>query len=214
MGSSSKHGQLLMREVPQACSHPKPKPEVEDEWDTRVNTESGDIGEYALPEPKPQPKPFVNKRMSQYGPRYKNTVKQRAREYYAGAQREKTGTQLKTIQEPGQRDPVYKTQPRWSKRMLSERRAEFWENVCEGDGMSKNTDVWMLIKWHLEKKSESRCLNKGADIEGIKGLVTRGGLYKANDVTGSTILHYRFVDQEGERYEVPCYVVIDPKNLL
>merc|ERR1712182_120950 len=112
MGSSRKHGQHLMQEVPQACSHSQEQARGGRRVDTRANTESGDIGEYALPEPKPQPKPFVNKRMSQYGPRYKNTVKQRAREYYAGAQREKTGTQLKTIQEPGQRDPVYKTQPR------------------------------------------------------------------------------------------------------
>merc|ERR1711907_667104 len=83
--------------------------------------------------PKPQPKPFVNKRMSQYGPRYKNTVKQRAREYYAGAQRGKTGTQLKTIQEPGQRDPVYKTQPRWSKvnrRACADAKADGWR--CRG----------------------------------------------------------------------------------
>ena len=41
--------------------------------------------------------------------------------------------------------------------MLDERRAEFWENVCEGDGMSKNTDVWMLIKWCVRSVELESC---------------------------------------------------------
>ena len=83
---------------------------------------------------------------------------------------------------------------------------------------------------HLEKQQRESLSfpEKGFVIDNIKGVTARGGIYKENEIAGAwqgggscswccagaSILHYRFVDQDGERYEVPCYVVIEPKNLL
>merc|ERR1712166_81737 len=214
---------------------PKKKPVVEEEWDSRVNLDTGEI-DLTEPAPRKGPRPT-----SDAPPRYKTIVKQRARDYSRGRLKENHGSTLETVLVPGTRPLTYKTLPRWSKvstvpstnthelrqAMLAERRDRFWDACTEGETQG-NTDVWMLIKWHLEKqgikpvkgrrlepwsptKPQSQAWFQGCTISGV---LSKGGVYKECEITGSTILHYRFQDQSGHHYEVPCFVNLEPKNML
>merc|ERR1711865_55290 len=187
----------------------------EGDWETSVDPSSGEIGHPVFePVEGPQPRPYPGKAP----PRFKHVVKQRAKDYAAGARDEERlydeEAKLQKVQERGQRPVTYKTTPRWSTKMLQEYRNSFWDACTEEAGATGNTDVWMLIKWYLETATGDALQPQKGRMKSCEGVTATGAVYKACEQTGSKILHYRFLDDEGEKYEVPCYLAVEPRNIL
>ena len=47
-----------------------------------------------------------------------------------------------------------------------------------------------------------------------KGVTFHGGVSRQSNITGGMLYHYVFQDAENEMYEIPCFVITAPLNML
>ena len=94
-----------------------------------------------------------------------------------------------------------------------------------------------LLYRYLETATGDALQPQKGRMKSCEGVTATGAVYKACEQTGETshtarnleltaqltitilfsgskILHYRFLDDEGEKYEVPCYLAVEPRNIL
>merc|ERR1711939_311289 len=157
---------------------------------------------------------------------YKKKIRARSADYYAGAWHEEKSSAAPTevVAGQGKRPIMYKTVPRWTQAILAEKRETFWENAEKEKESPRNAGVWMILKRYLKKlaecdeatfsDNEAPVIEKGSTIDSIQGVVAHSGVWRKSQETGSMLYYYVFSDADSETYEIPCYVIAPPRNLL